>query len=128
MKRTAMPTRSTPLTAKTRLKPGKAMKKAQKPEEPRPLRDNAEGKPCTLRLPGCRHDPAYTVLCHLRRFSWGSMAKKPHDLLAVFACDICHEKEEHYDPDCTDADLLRALGETIKIQIADGIISIADNV
>ena len=89
-----------------------------------PLRQNARGKLCTLRLSGCRHDPAYTVLAHLRRFGWAGMAQKPHDVLAVFACDACHAKQESRHPDCTDGDLLRALGETLLIQLADGFIRV----
>lgn len=93
-------------------------------EEENPLRENAEGKPCTLRLPGCRFDPAYTVLVHYRRFGWAGTAQKPIDLLGAFACDLCHEKQEHYHPDATDEDLLRAMGETLIIQLQDGKIKI----
>lgn len=88
------------------------------------LRDNAKGKDCTLRLPGCRRDPAYTVLCHIRRNNWGGTAIKPHDILAFFACDVCHEKEERHHPECSDGDILRALGETLLIQLHDGFITL----
>lgn len=91
---------------------------------PRPLRDNANGKPCTLRLPGCRNDPQYTVLAHYRRFGWAGAAQKPHDMLGAFGCDMCHDKQERHHPDCTDADMLRAMGETLMIQLADGVIVI----
>jgi len=85
-----------------------------------PLRMNAKGKPCTLRLPGCRGDPDYSVLCHIRRNGWGGTSLKPHDMLAFIGCDICHEKQERRHEDCTDADILRALGETLLIHIGDG--------
>lgn len=50
---------------------------------------------------------------------------KPNDLLAVFACDLCHEKQERYHPLCSDKEVLRALGETIMVQMQNGIIRIA---
>jgi hypothetical protein len=116
-----------PLKRKTRLKPLSAKKRSHKAAEKvqGPLRQNAEGKSCTLRLEGCRGDPAYTVLAHLRRNGWGGMGLKPHDVLGVFSCDRCHDKQERHHPDCTDADLLRALGETLLQQIEDGLITVA---
>ncbi|MGL4406369.1 MAG: nuclease domain-containing protein [Notoacmeibacter sp.] len=113
------------------LKQPKAFKPTRKAIPPRskrrdnethPLRENARGKACTLRLLGCRNDPAYTVLAHYRRFGWAGMAQKPHDLLGCFACDLCHAKQEAHHPD---ADLLRAMGETIMAQLRDGLIIIA---
>jgi hypothetical protein len=50
---------------------------------------------------------------------------KPPDYLAFFGCDRCHEKEERHHPDCTDADIMRALGETLKMQFAYGVFSAA---
>lgn len=94
--------------------------KAVKQEHP--LRANAEGKDCQLMLPGCRNDPQYTVLCHIRRNGWGGTGLKPNDMLAYFGCDKCHEKQERHHPDCTDADILRALGNTMLIQANDGLI------
>lgn len=121
MKRTGFNARSKPLHARKPVNKVSANRKAAsqaRGDNLTPLQRNAEGKPCTLRLPGCRHDPAYSVLCHLRRNGWGGMGLKPHDVLAVIACDKCHEKQERHHPDCTDADLLRALGETILMQIS----------
>jgi hypothetical protein len=114
--------RGKPLARKTRLKPVSAKRKANPASK---LRLNAEGQNCTLRLEGCRSDPQYTVLAHLRRFGWGGMGMKPNDLLAVFACDLCHEKQERYHPLCSDKEVLRALGETIMVQMQNGIIRIA---
>lgn len=54
-------------------------------------RGSARDKSCTLRLDCCNHDPATTVLCHIRRFGWGGTACKPHDFLAVYACSACHD-------------------------------------
>lgn len=94
--------------------------KKSKTKERRPLRDNARGKPCTLRLPGCLGDTSTTVFAHYRRFGWGGTAQKPNDLLGCFACHSCHAAQESHHPDCTDADLLRAMGETLMIQLQDG--------
>ena len=104
---------------------GKApIKQKDKPKSA--LTMNAKGQDCTLRLSQCRHDPDYTVLCHIRRNGWGGMSIKPNDLLAFFACDKCHEMQERHNQDCTDADILRALGETLMEQERDGIITIGE--
>ena len=134
MKRTPLK-RSKPLKAKTRIKPRSAKKAAyrtsaegqQAHEEwvaKYPLRANARGKGCTLRLDGCRRDPEYSVLCHIRRNNWGGVGLKPNDILAFIACDVCHHKEETHHPDCTDADILRALGETLMIHLQRGILGV----
>jgi len=103
------------------LAPVSAKKRAQRTTA---LRANAKGKQCALRLDGCRNDPQYTVLAHLRRFGMGGMSLKPHDLLAVFACDRCHEKQERRHPLCPDTEVLRALAETLMIQVQTGTIRI----
>jgi hypothetical protein len=120
-----------PITRKTPLRHVSAKRRAAKasPEgKAGALRQNAKGKPCTLRLTGCRHDTSHTVLCHIRRNGWAGMGQKPNDLLAYFGCDRCHEKQERHHPDCADADLLRALGETLLIQLADGVVTIAEDI
>lgn len=86
------------------------------------LTRNAKGKECTLRLPGCLPGTDTVVFAHYRRFGWGGMGLKPNDLLGCFACAACHDKQERYHTDCTDADLLRAMGETLMQQEQDGII------
>jgi hypothetical protein len=48
------------------------------------LRDSARGQDCALRLPGCRHNPEYTVLCHLPVGMRGVGMKSP-DLLRALA-------------------------------------------
>lgn len=120
MKRTALK-RKTPLTSKP-----KTIRKvsAKKAAEKHPLRDNAKGQNCTLRLSQCRGDPEYTVLCHIRRNGWGGAGGKPNDLLAFFACDKCHEMQERHHLECTDGELLRALGETLLVQLGDGKVKI----
>lgn len=122
-------------------RPGLGLKQPKPPKGPRkpiakvstakraeshPLRDSAKGQPCTLRLPGCRQDTAYTVLAHYRRFGWAGMGQKPHDLLGCFSCDLCHAKQEAHHPDATDADLLRAMGETLMLHIRAGVLMIAE--
>lgn len=85
-------------------------------------RNSAKGQPCTLRLDCCNHDPATTVLAHIRAFGWGGMGQKPHDFLAVYACSACHDcidRRTHDAPWGWD-DLLRALGETLAAHYAVG--------
>lgn len=91
------------------------------------LREAAKGKPCTLRLAGCRMDNDYTVLAHIRRFGWGGAGIKPHDILAIFACDRCHEKQERRDKLCDDKEVLRALGETLMMHLHSGMIKVSEN-
>jgi hypothetical protein len=125
MKRTGFSSQPKPMAQKSRKRIKQVSDK--RAEEKHPLRDNAEGKSCTLRLPGCRHDSGTVVFAHYRRFSWGGMGLKPNDLLGCFACDSCHEKQEHYHEDATYEDMLRAMGETLLIQLEDGIITVGDD-
>ena len=70
------------------------------------LLDFAEGKDCTMQLPGiCNRNPETTVLCHIRAFGMAGVAMKPHDFFAWHGCSACHahEKEAGWD------DLLRAM-------------------
>ena len=82
----------------------------------KPMRDNARGQSCTLRLPCCNHDDSTTVLAHLRLFGWAGMGQKPKDFLAVFACSACHDALDRRDAMTAGIwgceDVLRALGET----------------
>lgn len=91
------------------------------------MRQAARGERCTLRLPICNHDPATTVLAHLRFFGWAGIAQKPSDLLAVFACSACHDaidRRSKTDGAWGFEDLLRALGETLEAQRAKGNITV----
>ena len=85
-------------------------------------RASARGKPCALRLDCCNHDPATTVLAHLRCFGWGGMGQKPHDFLAVYACSACHDALDRRANAAVWGwdDLLRALGETLVTHYAEG--------
>lgn len=57
------------------------------------------------------------------------MAQKPNDMLAVFACSDCHDALDmrRNDVVCSDTEVLRALGETLMIQLQSGIIRIKGN-
>ena len=85
-------------------------------------RRSAAGTPCTLRLSCCNHDPATTVLAHLRCFGWGGMGQKPHDFLAVYACSDCHDAIDRRAEDAIWGydDLLRALGKTLEFHYLNG--------
>lgn len=115
--------RNTPLKAKSSIKRGSKRMAYRAVNVKHPLRDNAEGKQCTLRLDGCLPGNETVVFAHYRRFGWGGAAMKPNDLLGCFACASCHSKQERHHPDATDADLLRAMGETLMIQERDGLIT-----
>lgn len=111
----------------TQITPRPIYQKGQKPAKAKkqrhPLRENAKGQTCALRLDCCNHDPETTVLAHLRHFGWAGTAQKPNDMLAVFACSACHDAIDGRGNDATWGydDLLRALGETLMKQEADGV-------
>lgn len=115
-----------PIARKTRLKPRsdkrKASPKPQNPEPLAPLRANAEGQDCKLRLSQCRGLPEYVVLCHLRMFNVAGAGQKPPDPVAVFGCDLCHDMQEHHHPEATAEVILQALIETLAIQWRDGVL------
>lgn len=118
------PLRRTAFKPKAKLMKRTAMKtKAPKKRETSALTENARGKECTLRLPGCLPGNETVVFAHYRRFGWGGTSLKPVDLLGCFACASCHDKQERHHPDCTDGDLLRAMGETLMQQLSDGVIA-----
>jgi len=85
------------------------------------LRQSARGETCTLRLPGCQGGTETTILAHLRFFGWAGIAQKPHDFLAVFACQHCHDiVDRRAGGEWGFEDLLRALGETLMRHHAAG--------
>jgi hypothetical protein len=81
------------------------------------LREFAQGKPCYLRLEGCTHDTAQTVLAHIRRGGIAGVGQKPVDVCAFPACDACHGKYDGryrahgYTRAELDAEALRALAQ-----------------
>lgn len=90
------------------------------------LRDSAKGQPCTLQFDGiCNHDPATTVLAHLRSPVKG-VGNKGDDFHAVFACSACHAAlDEGKMLVVTASYCLRALQRTQAIWVANGLLVIA---
>lgn len=79
------------------------------------LRRLAMGKPCYLRIPGCRPGPGNetVVLAHLRRGGIAGGSQKPCDFTAIPMCHHCHQifdggKSIHSRAQL-DADALRGL-------------------
>lgn len=57
------------------------------------LRDQAEMRPCMVRLPGiCSHNDAETVLAHVRLAGITGTGLKAPDLLGAWACMHCHSE------------------------------------
>jgi hypothetical protein len=56
------------------------------------LRKIARGKPCMIRLPGCNHDRATTVLAHYRLSGYSGIGTKPDDFaFGAWSCSNCHD-------------------------------------
>ncbi|MGJ8524072.1 putative nuclease YbcO [Carnimonas sp. R-84981] len=89
------------------------------------LRNSARGKNCTLRLPGCNHNPETTVLAHLPT-GMGGMGMKSPDNLAVYACCSCHDRLDSRtkDAEIDWRDITRALAETQQQWIEEGLMKI----
>jgi hypothetical protein len=52
------------------------------------LRKSAQGRECTVRIPGkCNFNPETTVLAHL---NIGGMGQKAPDIFGAFCCSSCH--------------------------------------
>lgn len=56
------------------------------------LRDEARRRDCTVRLPGCNHDPSTTVLAHFTGSRFRGIGQKPSDLIGAWACSECHDR------------------------------------
>jgi hypothetical protein len=58
-------------------------------------------RPCSLRLPGCRNDPAETVFAHAPSVDNGMGIKTAKDFWGAFACSHCHDvmdkRTDEYD-------------------------------
>ena len=52
----------------------------------------AEGRPCTMRLPGhCNGNPQTSVWAHINSIRWGAgRGKKSPDLCGLICCSDCH--------------------------------------
>lgn len=66
------------------------------------LTKEARGRDCEIRAPGCRYQPEYTVLCHVRMIDISGMGLKAPDLLGAFGCDHCHDYVDSRDMGLTD--------------------------
>ena len=62
-------------------------------KEKHPLRAEAKGRECQIRIPGiCNGNPETVVLCHIHKPSiGGGMGLKANDVLATFGCSSCHD-------------------------------------
>lgn len=89
-------------------------------------REFARGQTCTLRLDGCNGGTETTVLAHIRRYGWAGVGQKPHDFLAVHACQNCHDLLDSRSASAPigDDDILRALGETQSRLYAAGLLTL----
>lgn len=92
------------------------------------LRKTAHGKPCMIRLPGvCCHDPATTVLAHVRLTGVSGMGHKADDLLGAWACHQCHDVVDRrsrmdYDRDFVRLAHLEGMVRTIAQLRKEGVI------
>ena len=86
---------------------------------------HANGKNCTLRLPGtCNGNPETVVFCHINSAAAGKgMGIKAHDSLGFFGCSDCHRA---YDQQRGRADIavdvLDAVCETHVLLVKAGLI------
>lgn len=93
------------------------------------LRNLANGAPCLIRVPGvCNHDPATTVLCHVRMSGISGMGLKAPDLIAALGCSRCHDFVDGRSNPANTAEyrrtlLLEGMARTVYYWIEKGIIS-----
>lgn len=100
-----------------------------KPVRSKKLRESAQGKPCSLRLPGCDGGGETTVLAHLPNGGRG-MGIKASDTHACFACSGCHDVLDGREFMRVEAEVLleqclRAHAETMTQWIEDGLVQVA---
>lgn len=100
---------------------------APKPGKPlvsRAIRQSARDKVCTLRLHGCLPGSETVVLAHIRG-PWSGIAQKPHDFLALYACDNCHSQLDGRAGERPDGwDVVRAHAETLIAMFDAGLIRV----
>lgn len=80
--------RSTPLKTHTPLRTKSPMRRSR--TKSTPVRKEARGKPCMVRLPGCTGDTDTVVLAHYRLAGYAGTALKPPDEMGAYACWYCH--------------------------------------
>ena len=76
------------LTRTAALKPSKVRLRGR--HAPTVARQSARNQPCLIRLPGCLHDAATTVLCHYSLMGYHGMGLKAPDDLGAYGCANCH--------------------------------------
>ena len=90
------------------------------------LRSLARGQDCQVRIPGvCNHDPATTVLAHIRMACVSGMGLKAPDILGAHACSSCHDATDgrtqtEFSRDALRLYHLEGMARTIAKLIADG--------
>ena len=80
--------RSGPIQRKTPLKSSQVRMRTR--HKTTPARQAAKGQLCLIRLPGCLHDAATTVLCHYPLAGVSGIGLKSPDELGAYGCANCH--------------------------------------
>lgn len=93
------------------------------------LRKSAEGKSCTLNIPGvCSYNSDTVVLCHYP-FEGGKMGGKSPDICAGYACASCHDVIDRRVSHCISEDdrefyMRRSNVRTLLLMHDEGLIKI----
>lgn len=87
------------------------------------LRKLARDRDCQVRLVGiCNHDPATTVLAHVRLIGISGFGAKSPDLLGSWACAACHAYcDSHHDAE-TNAAFAEGVYRTLNILWREGVV------
>lgn len=86
------------------------------------LRAQAAGRPCMVRLDGCNHDPATTVLAHFRLIDVSGMGLKPPDLIGAWACAACHVRIDTEKSDAVQLAFAHGVFRTQARLIREGLV------
>ena len=88
------------------------------------LRESARLQRCTLRFPGCNHNPETTVLAHVPCGMRGMGMKGP-DNISVFSCGNCHDVLDRAGNAAIDwQQVVRAIAETQAAWVESGLVTI----
>ena len=88
----------------------------------------AEGRPCTIRLPGCNGNPETSVWAHINSIRWGAgRGHKAPDICGAIACSNCHDIIDGRKKTNLDRDFIRLAAmdghmESLMILWEEGII------
>lgn len=94
------------------------------------LRQAARNQPCQVRLEGvCSHDPAQTVLGHVRMQGISGIGLKAPDMLGTWICAPCHQacdslqwNGERFEREYVELAFLRGVMRTQAALIKAGLI------